>query len=53
MAQHGFWNRTEKPEFEVHDDVIGRPVDITEGPDGDLYLSDTAGVYRVTYTEFH
>jgi len=37
--------------FEVDDDVIGRPVDVAEGPDGGLYISDDyAGrVYRVAY----
>jgi len=37
--------------FEVDDDVIGRPVDVAEGPDGALYISDDyAGrIYRVAY----
>ncbi|MEZ4330940.1 MAG: PQQ-dependent sugar dehydrogenase [Myxococcota bacterium] len=32
------------------DDVIGRPVDVAEGPDGTLYVSDdyAGAVYRVT-----
>jgi glucose/arabinose dehydrogenase len=36
--------------FEVDEDVIGRPVDIAQGPDGAIYVSDDfAGViYRVT-----
>jgi glucose/arabinose dehydrogenase/mono/diheme cytochrome c family protein len=36
--------------FQVGDDVIGRPVDVAEGPDGAFYVSDDyAGViYRVT-----
>ena len=35
--------------FEVDDDVIGRPVDVAEGPDGAFYISDDyAGlIYRV------
>lgn len=39
--------------FEKDDNVIGRPVDITEGPDGAIYISDDyAGViYRVAYNE--
>jgi glucose/arabinose dehydrogenase len=37
--------------FEVNEDVIGRPVDVLDGPDGSLYVSDDFGgaVYRVTY----
>jgi len=37
--------------FELDDDVIGRPVDVAEGPDGAIYVSDDyAGViYRVTH----
>jgi glucose/arabinose dehydrogenase len=36
--------------FEVDDDVIGRPVDVAEGPDGAIYVSDDyAGViWRIT-----
>ncbi|MGH1370785.1 MAG: PQQ-dependent sugar dehydrogenase [Cellvibrionaceae bacterium] len=39
--------------FELNGDVIGRPVDIAEGPDGCLFVSDDyAGtVYRVCYGE--
>lgn len=35
--------------FEIDDDVIGRPVDVAEGPDGAFYVSDDyAGtIYRV------
>lgn len=35
--------------FEVDEDVIGRPADVTEGPDGSIYVSDDyAGViYRI------
>ena len=38
--------------FEVNEDVIGRPVDVQDGPDGALYVSDDfAGVvYRVSPT---
>lgn len=37
--------------FEENEDVIGRPVDTTQGPDGAIYISDDyAGViYRVSY----
>ncbi len=37
--------------FELNGDIIGRPVDIAEGPDGCLFISDDyAGtVYRVCY----
>jgi glucose/arabinose dehydrogenase len=37
--------------FELNEDVVGRPVDVLEGPDGALYVSDDfAGViYRVQY----
>jgi glucose/arabinose dehydrogenase len=37
--------------FEVDEDVIGRPVDIAEGADGAIYISDdfTGSIYRVTY----
>ena len=33
------------------DDVIGRPVDVVEGPDGAVYVSDDAGgaIYRVAW----
>jgi glucose/arabinose dehydrogenase len=36
--------------FLVGEDVIGRPVDVEEGPDGALYVSDdyAGAVYRVT-----
>ena len=39
--------------FEDNGNVIGRPVDIAEGPDGAIYISDDyAGViYRVVYAE--
>jgi glucose/arabinose dehydrogenase len=45
---------TERPfvtGFEVDGDVIGRPVDVAEGPDGAIYISDdyTGAVYRVVY----
>jgi glucose/arabinose dehydrogenase len=37
--------------FEIDDDVIGRPVDIAEGPDGAFYVSDdySGQIYRVAY----
>jgi glucose/arabinose dehydrogenase len=37
--------------FEVNEDVIGRPVDVLDGPDGSLYVSDDFGgaIYRVSY----
>lgn len=37
--------------FEIDEDVIGRPVDVAEGPDGALYVSDdyAGAVYRVAY----
>lgn len=37
--------------FEIDGDVIGRPVDIAEGPDGDFYVSDdfSGSIYRLAY----
>jgi glucose/arabinose dehydrogenase len=37
--------------FERNEDVFGRPVDVAEGPDGALYVSDdfTGSVYRISY----
>ncbi len=37
--------------LESQEDVIGRPVDVAEGPDGALYVSDdyAGAVYRVSY----
>jgi glucose/arabinose dehydrogenase len=37
--------------FELDEDVIGRPVDVAEGPDGALYISDdyAGSIYRVAY----
>lgn len=37
--------------FEVDEDVIGRPVDVAEGPDQAIYISDdfTGSIYRVVY----
>ena len=39
--------------FELNDDVIGRPVDIVEDPEGSIFISDdfTGSIYRVTYNE--
>ena len=39
--------------FEQNGDVIGRPVDIAEAPDGSIYISDdfTGSVYRVSHTK--
>lgn len=39
--------------FEMDEDVIGRPVDIAEAPDGSIYISDdfTGTVYRVIYNK--
>lgn len=38
--------------FESNGDVIGRPVDIAESPDGTIYLSDdfTGSIYSIIYT---
>ena len=38
--------------FELDEDVIGRPVDIIEGPDGAFYLSDdyAGAIYRIAKT---
>lgn len=37
--------------FEENEDVIGRPVDVAEGPDGAIYVSDdyAGAIYRVRY----
>ena len=37
--------------FELEDDVIGRPVDITEDQEGNIFISDdfTGSIYRVIY----
>ncbi len=39
--------------FQVGDDVIGRPVDVAEGPDGAIYVSDdyAAAIYRITRSD--
>jgi mono/diheme cytochrome c family protein len=38
--------------FERQGDVIGRPVDVAEGPDGSIYVSDdyAGSIYRVAWT---
>ncbi len=38
--------------FELNEDVIGRPVDVQDGPDGALYVSDdfAGAIYRVSPT---
>lgn len=38
--------------FERDEDVIGRPVDVTEGLDGALYVSDdfAGAIYRISYS---
>ena len=38
--------------FEQNGDVIGRPVDIAEAPDGSIYISDdfTGSVYRLSHS---
>ena len=37
--------------FEVEGDIIGRPADVTQGPDGTIYISDdyAGAIYRVVY----
>ena len=37
--------------FDAQGDVSGRPVDITEGPDGTLYITDdfSGAIWRITY----
>lgn len=37
--------------FEIDEDVIGRPVDVNQGPDGALYVSDNyaGAIYRIAY----
>ncbi len=39
--------------FERDEDVIGRPVDVAEGPDGAFYVSDdyAGAIYRIAYGE--
>jgi glucose/arabinose dehydrogenase len=36
--------------FEVDEDVMGRPTDVAEGPDGAIYISDdfTGSIYRIS-----
>jgi glucose/arabinose dehydrogenase len=37
--------------FELDEDVIGRPVDVAEAPDGAVYISDdyAGAIYRVAW----
>jgi glucose/arabinose dehydrogenase len=37
--------------FELDGDIIGRPVDVAQGPDGAIYISDdyAGAIYRVSY----
>ena len=39
--------------FELEGDIVGRPVDITQGPDGAIYISDdySGAIYRLAYGE--
>jgi glucose/arabinose dehydrogenase len=39
--------------FQIGDDVIGRPVDVAEGPDGAIYVSDdfAGAIYRITLAD--
>jgi glucose/arabinose dehydrogenase len=39
--------------FQIGDDVIGRPVDVAEGPDGAIYVSDdySGSIYRVVASD--
>ncbi|MFT4825741.1 MAG: glucose/arabinose dehydrogenase [Cryomorphaceae bacterium] len=39
--------------FEKDGDIIGRPVDVAQGPDGAIYISDdyAGAIYRVSYGE--
>jgi glucose/arabinose dehydrogenase len=39
--------------FQVGEDVIGRPVDVAEGPDGAIYVSDdyAAAIYRISRSD--
>ena len=50
-ADGGFDEREFVGGLEEDDDVIGRPVDVAEGPDGAFYVSDdyAGAVYRVSY----
>ncbi len=52
----GDGNITERPfltGFEVDEDVVGRPVDVVEAPDGTIYVSDDLSgvIWRVVHTD--
>ena len=49
-AQGGISEREFLTGFNVDEDVIGRPVDVIEGPDGAFYVSDdyAGAIYRIT-----
>ncbi|WP_305906987.1 PQQ-dependent sugar dehydrogenase [Methylomarinum sp. Ch1-1] len=49
-AEQGIIERDFITGFEMHDDVIGRPVAIAEAADGSLYISDdfTGSIYRIS-----
>lgn len=55
VATPGGMQRIEEREFitgfELDEHVIGRPVDVVEGPDGSLYVSDdmAGAIYRIRY----
>jgi glucose/arabinose dehydrogenase len=49
-AKGGISEREFLTGFNVDDDVIGRPVDVIEGPDGAIYVSDdyAGAIFRIT-----
>ena len=54
VAEHGSWNRTEKSGSgcEEDEEVICRPVDVLEAPDGRLFVSDdyAGAIYTIAKT---